>query len=1015
MSQVIGAENQSIDAAADAPITLDPSNWKEFRRQAHEMLDDMVDYLENIRERPVWQPIPTAVRTWFRRGVPVLPMDLDRVHEEFMQHVVPFSAGNVHPGFMGWVHGGGTPVGMLAEMLAAGLNANLGGRDHAPVEVERQVVSWVREIFGFPEGATGLFVTGTSMANLIAVVVARDSELGFQVRKDGVAANSKRLAAYGSSAVHGCIAKAMDISGVGSDGLRRIATDSRHRIDVEALQQAIHNDRRDGFTPFLVVGSAGTVDTGAIDDLAALANLCQREKLWFHVDGAYGALGMLASDIAPRLRGIERADSLAFDFHKWGHVPYDAGFILVRDGQLHQQSFESSPAYLKREVRGLAAGAPWPCDFGPDLSRGFHALKTWFTLKVHGIQTLGAVISQTCELARYLESLIAESAELELLAPVELNIVCFRYRTEDSDRINAQIVVDLQECGSVAPSTTSLNGALAIRAAIVNHRTSRSEIRTLLTETLALGRALQSEQSSRAGALEREENPEVRQHTGMQVALQHVEARLSVEPESITLMFQRACFLEQTGRLQEARDAYRDLLDHDPSHLGALNNLGNLLLKSREISEARRLYELAVGYHPDRPSCRANLGNLLFKNGEREAAREQFEQALRVDQNYRPAHAGLCFILDQLGDRARATWHRNKAFQNRCVVITPYRGEQPPITVLELISTTGGNIRTDDFLSDRAFQRILITTEFYDAKTVLPPHQLVVNAIGEADGAGAALAGALSVVAHTNAPVINHPKFVLATGRCEIAQRLSDVRGVVTARTRTLSREQLLAPQGAATLDRLGFRFPLLLRTPGFHGGENFIRVETLEELPVAVSELPGDELFVIQYLDARGADGKSRKYRVMMIDGQIYPLHVAISGDWKIHYFSADMADFPEHRAEDSDFLTDMRGVLGECAMAALQQIQETLRLDYGGIDFGLSEKGEVLLFEANATMAVLVPEKDPRWDYRRPAVEKIYRSLWTMLRRKATVCQSASGLNIESAKNDLEIETETLASVAT
>jgi aromatic-L-amino-acid/L-tryptophan decarboxylase len=204
MSQVIGEEDQSVAAAANAPITLDSLDWKSFRGQAHEMLDDMVDYLQNIRERPVWQPIPTAARARFRGGVPVLPMDLGRVHEEFMQHVLPFAAGNVHPGFMGWVHGGGTPVGMLAEMLAAGLNANLGGRDHAPVEVERQVVSWVREIFGFSEGATGLFVTGTSMANLIAVVVARDSELGFQVRRDGVAANSRRLAAYRSSAVHGC-------------------------------------------------------------------------------------------------------------------------------------------------------------------------------------------------------------------------------------------------------------------------------------------------------------------------------------------------------------------------------------------------------------------------------------------------------------------------------------------------------------------------------------------------------------------------------------------------------------------------------------------------------------------------------------------------------------------------------------------------------------------------------------------------------------------------------------------
>jgi Pyridoxal-dependent decarboxylase conserved domain len=244
MSQAIGAENQGIDAAADAPIALDPSNWKSFRDQAHEMLDDMVDYLENIRERPVWQPMSTPVRAWFRSGVPLQPMDLGQVHEEFMQHILPFAAGNVHPGFVGWVHGGGTPVGMLAEMLAGGLNANLGGRDHAPVEVERQVVSWVREIFRFPEGATGLFVTGTSMANLIAVVVARNSQLGFEVRRDGVAASSGRLAAYGSSAMHGCIAKAMDISGLGSDALRKITTDSRHRIDIEALQRAIQNDRR---------------------------------------------------------------------------------------------------------------------------------------------------------------------------------------------------------------------------------------------------------------------------------------------------------------------------------------------------------------------------------------------------------------------------------------------------------------------------------------------------------------------------------------------------------------------------------------------------------------------------------------------------------------------------------------------------------------------------------------------------------------------------------------------------
>jgi aromatic-L-amino-acid decarboxylase len=984
MSQVIDhrVRRIAVKPALGADITLDPSDWKSFRLQAHHMLDDMVNYIENIRERPVWQPIPDAVRAQFRDGVPTQPTDLAAAHDEFMRDILPFAAGNVHPGFMGWVHGGGTPVGMLAEMLAAGLNANLGGRDHTPIEVERQVVGWVRELFGFPEEATGIFVTGTSMANLIAVVIARDVELGFPVRQQGVAASSKRLTAYGSTAVHNCISKAMDICGIGSDALRMIDTDGRHRIDIEALERAIHDDRRNGFTPFMVVGSAGTVDTGAIDDLTSLANLCQRENLWFHVDGAYGALAILAPDLAPRLKGIERADSLAFDFHKWGQVPYDAGFILVRNGQLHQKSFDSSAPYLKREVRGLAAGAPWPCDFGPDLSRGFHALKAWFTLKVHGTEALGAVISGTCELARYLEDRIAQTPELELLAPVELNIVCFRFRTRDSDRINAQIVVDLQECGSVAPSTTTINGQLAIRAAIVNHRTSRREIDTLLEETLALGHA---HESKLLLPPKEEQSPGAQEHTIFQLALQSVEKQLQLNPNSITLQFQRACFLEQTGRTEEARSIYIDMLGRDPSHVGALNNLGNLLLATREIPEARRIYELAVAQHPDHPPCRASLGNLLIKVSEPAAARDHFEHALQIDADYRPAHAGLSFVLGDLGEPERATWHRRKAFQDRCVVVAPYRGEKPPITILELISTTGGNIRTDEFLSDRVFQRILVTTEFYDSKTILPPHQLVVNAIGEADGAAAALTGALAVLANTAAPVINPPSAVLATGRRDIADRLGHIPGVISASTSTIPREQLLAPDAGTMLSRRGFTFPVLLRTPGFHGGEHFLSVETIDNLHSAVEQLPGDDLFVIQYLDARGPDGNYRKYRVMMVDGRLYPLHVAISSNWKIHYYTADMAANPNHRAEDAAFLENMPAVLGPRAMAALQHIQNTLGLDYGGIDFGLNERGDVLLFEANATMAVVVPDKDPRWDYRRPATEQIYTAVWKMLINRA------------------------------
>ncbi|MDE2468273.1 MAG: aspartate aminotransferase family protein, partial [Bradyrhizobium sp.] len=395
--------------------------------------------------------------------------------------------GNVHPGFMGWVHGGGTAVGMLAEMLAAGLNANLGGRDHMPIEVERQIVEWMRSMFGFPAGASGIFVTGTSMANLMAVLVARTAALGSSARQCGIGHQGTLLTAYTSKAAHGCITKAMDIAGCGSNALRNIAVDRDHRIDVAALRVQIVRDREAGLAPFLVVGSAGTVDIGAIDDLAALGELCREQNVWFHVDGAYGALGILAPALAPRLAGIENADSIALDFHKWGQVPYDAGFLLVRDGHRHRDAFAAPAAYLRRETRGLAAGSSWPCDIGPDLSRCFRALKTWFTLKTYGTEKLGAVIARTCALAGYLEARILAEPRLELMAPVQLNIVCFRYRATEPCKINRDIVADIHESGIAAPSTTVLDGRLAIRAAIVNHRTDVCDIDALIAAVLEFG------------------------------------------------------------------------------------------------------------------------------------------------------------------------------------------------------------------------------------------------------------------------------------------------------------------------------------------------------------------------------------------------------------------------------------------------------------------------------------------------------------------------------------------------
>jgi aromatic-L-amino-acid decarboxylase len=465
---------------------LDPDNWDALRQQGHRMLDDMFDYLQDIRTRPVWQPIPAAVRSRFSAPMPGRPQALAQVHREFMDDILPYAVGNAHPGFFGWVHGGGSAAGMLAEMLAAGLNANLGGRDQIPVEVERQVVRWMRDLFHFPDGASGLFVTGTSMANMIGLLVARTRAIGPAVRAQGLAAN-QRLVAYTSAAAHGCIAQAMDLAGFGTDALRVIPVDNAAQMDPVALEAAIVADIEAGLQPFFVVGTAGTVDTGAVDGLARLADIAQQHRLWFHVDGAYGALAMLSPELAPVLAGIERADSIAFDFHKWGQVPYDAGFVLVRDGELHRQTFAAEAPYLQRQERAMAAGSPWPCDFGPDLSRSFRALKTWFTIKTYGSERIGQVIAETCRLAAWLAERVRAEPALELMAPVRLNIVCLRYRCLDADRVNADIVADIQESGVAAPSTTMLDGRLAIRVAIVNHRTGRQDIDRLLGAILAHG------------------------------------------------------------------------------------------------------------------------------------------------------------------------------------------------------------------------------------------------------------------------------------------------------------------------------------------------------------------------------------------------------------------------------------------------------------------------------------------------------------------------------------------------
>ncbi|HEX9178910.1 MAG TPA: aminotransferase class V-fold PLP-dependent enzyme, partial [Burkholderiales bacterium] len=385
--------------------------------------------------------------------------------------------------------------GMLAEMLAAGLNPNLGGADHAAIRVEAQVLDWCKEMLGYPADAGGILVSGASMANLVGLAVARGERAGFDLRRLGMQQQPRRLMFYASVEAHSSIQKAVELLGLGSDSLRLVPVDADFRIDPAALEDAIAADRAAGHQPVCVIGTAGTTNTGAIDDLARLAAISAREGLWFHADGAFGALAALSPELRPRLQGMERADSLAFDMHKWMYLPYEVGCVLVRDAGAQRRTFAVEPDYLTRHQRGLAAGTTWFSDYGPELSRGFPALKVWFSIKEHGIRKFGRLIRQNVEQARHLANLVDASPELERLAPAPLNIVCFRYRppghAEDAlDALNREILLRLQESGAAAPSSTILNGHYALRVAITNHRTRRADLEFLVDQTLHFGREL---------------------------------------------------------------------------------------------------------------------------------------------------------------------------------------------------------------------------------------------------------------------------------------------------------------------------------------------------------------------------------------------------------------------------------------------------------------------------------------------------------------------------------------------
>lgn len=486
------------DDLSPAEEGLDPEDWDSLRALGHRMVDDMLTYLQTVRERPVWQPVPGEVREHLRQPLPVEPQGAAQAYADFQAHVLPYPSGNIHPRFWGWVMGTGTPFGMLAEMLAAGMNPNVGGGDHVANYVETQVMDWCKAMVGYPAEASGLLVSGGSMANLVGLAVARNTCSGFDVRRQGVAAAPGRLVLYGSTEMHSSLQKAAELLGVGDEALRRIPVNADYEIDMAALEAALAADRAAGHRPFCVIGSAGTVNTGAIDDLNALADLCAREGVWFHVDGAIGAVAALAPAVRPRLAGMARADSLAFDLHKWLYVPYEAGCVLVRDAQAHRQAFSVTPQYLTHAERGLAAGDYWFSDYGLQLSRGFKALKIWLSLKEHGAARYGRLIEQNLAQAQHLAALVEAAPDLELVAPVPLNIVCWRYNPGGLDEaalnaLNQELLIRLYESGVAAPSGTTLGGRYALRAAITNHRSRREDFDLLVQTVRALGAELAKE------------------------------------------------------------------------------------------------------------------------------------------------------------------------------------------------------------------------------------------------------------------------------------------------------------------------------------------------------------------------------------------------------------------------------------------------------------------------------------------------------------------------------------------
>jgi aromatic-L-amino-acid/L-tryptophan decarboxylase len=479
--------------------TLDPTDWNAMRALGHRMLDDALNYLERLRDRPVWRHASAQVKAHFQGPPPRDPEASSAVYQEYLQYVLPYQLGNCHPRFWGWIAGTGTVMGTFAEMLAQATDAVSGSFSYQSNNyVEMQVLDWCKALLGYPAAASGVLTSGCSASNLIALGVARNASAGFDLRSKGMRGARRQMTVYCSDEAHSSIQKAIELLGFGSEALRRVAVNDAMEIDLTVLKTTIRTDRTNGLHPLCVVGVAGTTNTGAIDDLPALADLCRAEGLWFHVDGAFGAWAAIAPQSKHLVAGLERADSLAFDLHKWMYLAYPIGCVLIRNSDDHRRAFSLTPTYLAHGEgeRGLTGvDVPWISDLGIELSRGFQALKAWMTIKEQGTAKYSRLIQQNIDQAHYLARLVEASPELELALPVSLNVACFRYTRPGLDDValnclNKRIEVELQERGIAVPSIVTIKGRRYLHVAITNHRSRREDFDLLVREVIRVGNEL---------------------------------------------------------------------------------------------------------------------------------------------------------------------------------------------------------------------------------------------------------------------------------------------------------------------------------------------------------------------------------------------------------------------------------------------------------------------------------------------------------------------------------------------